>query len=69
MSYERPFSGFSVCQGDGTLLLFDQVLLVFTQHQAVLHLVAAGDVVKVLELLQDVVRQVHVCNTFFRNAG
>ena len=69
LSYERPFSGFSVRQGDGTFLLLDQVLLVLAQHQAVLDLVAAGDVVEVLELLQYVVRQIHVCNTFLRNAG
>ena len=69
LSYERPFSGFSVGRDDGTFLLLDQILFVLTQHQAVLNLVAAGDVVEVLQLLQDVVGQVHVRDTLLRNAG
>ena len=60
----RPLSGASVVVR--TLGLLDEVLLVLAQHEAVLHLVAGGDVVQVLEILhhEQVVRQVHVGDAF-----
>lgn len=52
------------------LTLLDQVVLVLAHHQVVLHLVARGDAVaQVLELLQQVVGQVHVRDALFGYAG
>lgn len=71
LTHQGPLPGPPVGGGDALrpLLLFDQVLLVLAQHQAVLHLVAARDVVQVLQLLQDVVRQVHVRDALLGDAG
>lgn len=69
LTHKRPFSGFSVCQGHRALLLLDKILLVFAQHQAVLHFIAGCDVVKVLQLLQNIVGQIDVHNTLLRNAS
>ena len=71
LSHQRPLPGPPVGCSDalGPLLLLDQVLLVLTEHQAVLHLVAARDVVQVLQLVKDIVRQVHVRDPLLRNTG
>ena len=71
LSHQRPLPGAPVGCSDALrpLLLLDQVLLVLAEHQTVLHLVAARDVVQVLQLVQDVVRQVHVRDPLFGDAG
>ena len=61
----RPLPGTPVVVR--TLGLLAEVLLVLAQHEAVLHLVAGGDVVQVLQVLhhEQVVRQVHVGDALF----
>ena len=66
---QGPLPGLPVGRRDGPLLLLDQVLLVLAEHEAVLHLIAARDVVQVLQLLQDVVREVHVRDPLLGDAG
>ena len=53
LSYKRPFSSLSVGQGDRTLLFFDKVLFIFTQHQAILNFVTAGDVTRTIKGLNN----------------
>ena len=52
-----------------TLNLLDQVLLVLAEHQVVLHLVAGRDVVQEVQLLQQVVWDVHVGDALLTEVG
>ena len=51
------------------LNLLDQVLFILAEHQVVLHLVAGRDVVQEVQLLQQVVRNVHVGDPFLTEVG
>merc|ERR1711976_573556 len=56
---QRPFScPFPECWR--SLDLFDEVLLILLEHQVVLHLVTARDVVQVFELVQELLWDIHV---------